>query len=215
VEQLGGEGFCESFDGGLLLGCEWLRGQALGGAGELLLADGFGGELELLDGFDGRSLRKALAVAGYFAGDDGFGGFGFPAADGLILRGDLLEVVDVVDEAAFEVVDLGGNVAGDGYVDEEDGAVAAAVQEGAGVVGSEDLAGAGRRDDDVGAVRLLVELVEGDDAGGDHPSGPRTPAGDPGDGRGAEGVGDFFSAGFSAVGDQQRGCALMDEMAGG
>ena len=43
--------------------------------------------------------------------------------------GDLLEVVDVVDEAAFDLVHARVDVAGDGDVDEEHGAVAAALQE--------------------------------------------------------------------------------------
>ena len=77
--------------------------------------------------------------------------------------GDLLEVVDVVDEAAFDLVHARVDVAGDGDVDEEHGAVAAAVQEVLAVRAAEDLLRrAGGGDDDVGAVGLLVELVEGD-----------------------------------------------------
>jgi len=201
VQELGGEGLGEGFDGSLLLGCEGLRGETLGGAGELLLANGFGGELELLDGFDGRGLREACAVAFDFAGDDGFCGFGFAAADGLVLRGYLLKVVHVVDEAAFELVDLGGYVAGDGDVDEEDGTVAAAMQEGAGFFRGEDLAGSGAGDDDVGAVGLLVKLIEGDNASRD--------------GGGAQRVGDLFGAGFSAVGDEEGCSSLLDEVTGG
>ena len=47
-------------------------------------------------------------------------------------------------------------------------------------------------------MRLLVKLAEGDDAGGDV-------------GR-AERVGDLFGAGFGAVGDEQRICALLNEV---
>ena len=73
--------------------------------------------------------------------------------------GDLLEVVDVVDEAAFDLVDARVDVAGDGDVDEEDGAVAAALEELLAVGAVEDLLRrAGGGDDDVGAVGLVVEL---------------------------------------------------------
>jgi hypothetical protein len=54
-----------------------------------------------------------------------FGGGGLAAAVGEVGGGDLLQVVDVVDEAAFDLVHLGVDVAGDGDVDEEHGAVAA------------------------------------------------------------------------------------------
>ena len=108
----------------------------------------------------------------------------------LILLRDLLEVVDVVDEAAFEVVDGRVDVARDGDVDEEDGAVPAAMNECARLLSAKDLTRAGRGDDDVGAMGLLVQLRKGDDAGGDV-------------GR-AQRVGDLFGAGFGAVRDEQR-----------
>ena len=65
------------------------------------------------------SLCETRVVTGDLFGDDALGGLGFPAPHGLVLCGDLLQVVDVVDEAAFEAVDLRRNVAGDGDVDEE------------------------------------------------------------------------------------------------
>ena len=84
---------------------------------------------------------------------------GFAAAVGEVGGGDLLEVVDVVDEAAFDLVHAGIDVAGDGDVDEEHGAVAAAVQEVLAVGAAEDfLRGTGGGDDDVGAGGLLVEV---------------------------------------------------------
>ena len=118
-------------------------GEALRGAGELGFAEGFGGKLKLLDGLSGGSLGEALAVAFGFELHDGLGGLGLAAALNLVLLRDLLEVVDVVDEAAFEVVDGGVYVARDGDVDEEDGAIPAAMNERAAVVGREDLTGAG------------------------------------------------------------------------
>lgn len=206
VEELGGEGFGEGVYGGLLGGAEGLGGEAGGGAVELLLAEGFGGELKLFDGFDCGGGRAALVVALDLGGDDGFGGFGFLRAAGLILRGYLLEVVDVVNEAAFHLVDGGIDVAGNGDIDEEDGAVAAALDEVRGLGAGEDVlaglcSGAGGGDDDVGAVGFGVEVVERDDAGGDV-------------GR-AQGVGDFLRASLGAVGDEQRGGALLDEVTGG
>ena len=83
--------------------------------------------LEGLDGGDGVAGLEAFVVLVHFPADDGFGGGGFAAAIGEVGGGDLLEVVDVVDEAAFDLVHAGVDVAGDGDVDEEHGAVAAAV----------------------------------------------------------------------------------------
>ncbi len=103
----------------------------------------------------------------HFTGDDELGRLGFLAAAGLVLRGDLLEVVDVVHEAAFHLVDIGVDVARDGDIDEEHGTVAAAVKDFARVDGREDLAGAGAGDDDIGAVGFGMQLLEGDDAGSD------------------------------------------------
>ncbi len=182
MQQLGCEGLCKAVDACELLGGQRLGGELLSNARDLLQADGFGVEEKLLDGLGRGGLGEAIVVAVDFPADDGLGGFGLAAADGLVACGDLLQVVDVVDEAAFDVVDLRSDVAGDGNVDEEDGAVAAALEERAGVGRGEDLAGAGACDDDVGAVRLLVELREWDDAGGD--------------GGGAECIGDGLGAGW-------------------
>jgi hypothetical protein len=159
VEQLGGEGPGQAVDAGELIRSEGLARELLGDAGYFLQAERFCVEKKLLDSFGCGGLGEAVVVAVDFPADDGLGGFGFAAADGLVAGGDLLEVVDVVDEAAFDAVDVGGNVAGDGDVDEEDGAVAAALEEGAGVGDSEKLTCAGAGDDDVGAVGLLVDIV--------------------------------------------------------
>ena len=72
-----------------------------------------------------RDWRRSLVFVD-FPADDGLGGCGFAAAIGEVGGGDLLEVVDVVDEAAFDFVHARVDVAGDGDVDEEHGAVAAA-----------------------------------------------------------------------------------------
>ena len=101
------------------------------------------------------------------AADNVLCGSGLAAAVGEVRGGDLLQVVDVVDEAAFDLVHLRVDVAGDGDVDEEHGAVAAAREELLAVGAGEDVAvGAGRGDDDVGAAGLRVELLERDDFGG-------------------------------------------------
>ncbi len=168
MEELGGERASEGFDGRLL---GW--GEAGGGefgecAGEFGLADLLGGLLEGEDGGDSISGLETLLVPGYFFGDDVFGRLRFPAAVGEVGLGDLLEVVDVVDEAAFDFVHAGVDVAGDGDVDEEHGAVAATLEEVLAVGAAEEfLGGTGGGDDDVGAGCLLVEVFVGDDGGGD------------------------------------------------
>ncbi len=204
VEELGGEGAGEGFDGFALVwgqGCE-LRFELR----EFGLADLFGGLLEGLDGGYGVERLEALMVADYFSRDDLLGGGGFAAAVGEVGGGGLLEVVDVVDEAALDLVHLGVDVAGDGDVDEEHGTVAAAVEELAAVGAGEDLLGrAGGGDDDVGAVGVRVEVFEGDDLGRDRLCA---------DG-GGDGCGDLLGAGEGAVGDEDGGCALLDQVAGG
>lgn len=200
MEEFGGEGAGEGFDGGLLGGGE--VGELLCRAGEFSLADGFGVLLQGEDGGDVVAALEALLVFSDLVGDDDLGGGGFAAAIGKVGLGYLLEVVDVVDEAAFNLVHAGVDVAGDGDVDEEHGAVAAAFKELLAVGAGEDLLGGpGAGDDDVGTVGLSVELIVGDDRGNA--------------GRRAELVGDQLGAGFRAVRDQDGGGALGDEVAGG
>jgi len=200
VEELGGEAASEGFDGFELLWSE--RGKTFCGAGQFGFADGFGLLLEGFDGRDGVAGLEALLVLVHFPADDCFCGGGFAAAVGEIGGGDLLEVVDVVDEAAFDLVHARVDVAGDGDVDEEHGAVAAALEEVLAVGAAEDLLrSAGAGDDDVGAGGLIVEIVEGDDGGGD--------------GGVEELGGEFFGAGEGAVGDEDRRGSLLDEMARG
>lgn len=139
VEEFGGERAGEGFYGFALLGGE--VGEAFGGAGEFGLTDGFGALLEGEDGRNGVAGLKALVVFVDFPTDDGFGGFGLAAAVGEVGRGNLLEVVDIVDEAAIDLVHARVDVAGDGDVDEEHGAVATALEEVLAVGAAEDLAG--------------------------------------------------------------------------
>ena len=137
-----------------------------------------------------------------FPANDGFGGGGFAAAIGEIGSSDLLEVIDVVDEASFNFVHARVDVAGDGNVDEEHGTVAAGVKEVLTVRAAEDLLrSAGAGDDDVGARGVFVEGVERDGFGLN---------------RGASEVGgQFFGAGLGSV-DDENGCgALLDEVTRG
>ena len=158
--------------------------------------------LEGLDGGDGVAGLETLVVFVDFPADDGLGGLGFAAAVGEVGCGDLLEIVDVVDEAAFDLVHAGIDVAGNGDVDEEHGAVAPALEEVLAVGAAEDfLRRAGGGDDDVGAGGLRVEIVERDGFGMDGGAG--------------EVSCDFFSAGLGAVGDEDGGGAVLDEMTGG
>ena len=200
MEEFGGEGAGEGFNG-FALGWGEI-GEPFGGAGQLGFADGLGVLLEDEDGGDCIAGLETLLVLGYFLGDDVLGCSGLAAAIGEVDGGYLLEVVNVVDEAAFDVVHFGIDVARNGDVDEEHGTVAAAVEELLAVGPGEDvLRGSGAGDDDVGAVGLLVEGVEGDDGG--------VAAG------AVEEVGNLLGAGLGAVGDEDGGCTLLNEMAGG
>ena len=101
-----------------------------------------------------------------FFADDCFGGLGFAAAIFEIRGGDLLEIIDIVNETAFDLVHAGINVARDGDIDEEHGAVAAALKEVLAVGADEYLfGGAGAGDDDVGSIGLLVDGFEWDNGG--------------------------------------------------
>jgi len=122
--------------------------------------------LEGFDGGDGVTGLEAFVVLVHFPADDSFCGGGFAAAIGEVGGGDLLEVVDVVDEAAFDLVHAGVDVAGDGDIDEEHGAVTAALQEVLAVRTAEDfLRGTSGGDDDVGPGGLLIEVIEWDGFG--------------------------------------------------
>ena len=111
--------------------------------------------------------------------------------------GNLLQIVDVVDEDAFDLVHRRIDVARDGDIDEEHGPVAAAVHELLAVLAAEDgVRRAGGTDDDVGFGGGVVELFERDDAA-------------------IEGLGKLAGAFQGAVGDENSSGALLDEMAGG
>ena len=109
----------------------------------------------LLQGDDGGGdVDGALALveALDLAGDEGFSIDGLAAALFHVGCGYLLQVVDVVDKDAVELVHLRIDVAGDGNIDEEHGLVAAALQESVAVLGAEDgMRRAGGADDDVGS----------------------------------------------------------------
>ena len=98
-----------------------------------------------------------------FRGDECLRVNGLAAALFHVRRGNLLQVVDVVDEDAVELVHLRVHIAGHGNIDEKHGAVAPLVKKCVPMLGAED----GMRrtrgaDDDVGAAGGLVKLVEFD-----------------------------------------------------
>ena len=221
VEELGGQRAGEGVDSGLLGGSKGGAGggEADGGAFELGLADGLGGLLQGDDGGDGVARLQALVVELDLAADDGFGGGGLSAAVGEVGGGDLLEIVDVVDEAAFDLVHARIDIAGDGDVDEEHGAVAAAFEKALAVGAVEDgMLGAGGGEDDVGAGGLVVEEVEGDDLGGAGEARAVDCNGAVGELHGdlaGDLAGELRGALRGAVGDEDGGCSLLDEMARG
>ncbi len=119
-----------------------------------------------MDSVTGR-LRDAVAVARHLAGHNRLGRLGLAIAHCLVLHRDLLQVVDVVHEAAVDLIHFGSHVARHGDVDEEHGPILAALQHGARTLRRKHLAGARAGDDDVGAMRLLMQLIERNHAGGD------------------------------------------------
>ncbi len=77
-----------------------------------------------------------------------------------------LQVIDVVDKDAIEVVHLRIDVARHSDVDEEHGPIAPLVQESLPVLAAENrMRRACGADDDVGAARCIIELIECDDLG--------------------------------------------------
>ena len=80
------------------------------------------------------------------------------------MRGDsLLQVVNVVNEYAVELVHLRIDIARDSNVDEEHGAVLTTAKEQLAVLPAEDgMRRAGRSDHDIAAVACLIELLKVD-----------------------------------------------------
>src|ERR1700722_3637546 len=121
----------------------------------------------LLQSHDSRSgvdRPLALMEALDFRSDDGLGVNGLHVAFFHVRSRDLLQVIDVVDEDAVEVVQLRIDVARDSDVDEEHGPVAALVEEGLAMLGAEDRTRRTRgADDDVGAAGCVIEILELDD----------------------------------------------------
>ncbi len=93
-----------------------------------------------------------------------FGGGDFGGAFVAIAGGDVLEVIDVVEVDVVEFADGGFDIAGDGQVDDDSGAIAAGFEEGFEMGdGEEGDGGAGGGEDDVGGGE---EGVEGINRGG-------------------------------------------------
>ena len=154
----------ERFNGCKLLGGE--RAETRMNALDLGEANFFCSLLQRDDGRSGVDGALALMEALDFGGDDRLGVNGLDAALFHVRGGDLLQVVDVVDEDAVELVQLRIDVARDGDIDEEHGPVAALVKEGLAVLGAEDgMRRAGGADDDVGAAGGVIEMLEFDDLG--------------------------------------------------
>ncbi len=110
--------------------------------------------------------------------------------------GHLLQVIDVVDEDAFQLVDCRIDIPWHGYVDEKHGPIAAAMQKSLGVFAAKNgMRRACRSDDDIGLAGRFMKLVEGNDAA-------------------LELIGHALCAFESAVGDEDGACALLNQMAG-
>ena len=164
VKELVDESASEGFNGGDLLGGEGTEARL--DAMQFALTNLFCLALQGNDG--GGEVDGALALVESLdlAGDEGLGVAGFAIAGFHVGRGYLLQVVDVVDEDAVELVHGRIDVAGDGDVDEEHGAIAAAMEEGLSMLRAEDVVGrAGGADDDVGVAGYFVEILEGEHLG--------------------------------------------------
>src|SRR5580698_5130933 len=97
----------------------------------------------------------------HFGVDDAVGEFSFLLAVG-DMRGDgLLEVVDVVNEDAIQLVHFRVNVAGHGDVDKKHGAVLAAAQKQFAMFAAKNgVRRTGRGDDNVAAITSVVQASE-------------------------------------------------------
>jgi hypothetical protein len=149
----------QRFDGHFLIGGH--RTQASADAINLGLANGF--EM-VLQADDGRNHVERLQAGVEFidlAIDDRLRFFGFLLAIGNVRTDRLLQIVDVIDEDAVDLVHLRIDVAGHGDIDEEHGLVLAQRHELFAVLGLEDeVRRAGRGNDDVGAIAGVVEPAE-------------------------------------------------------
>ena len=110
-----------------------------------------------IEGLDARLKALDLAV------DNSFRAVRFFLAVGHVRGDSLLQVVNVVDEDAVELVHLRIDIARDSNVDEEHGAVLTAAKEQLAVLRAEDsMRRARRSDDDIAAVACLIELLKVD-----------------------------------------------------
>ncbi len=162
VQEFIHEAMSEGFDGGLLRGRERLQTRL--GAAEFSLAHFFGSSLKIderrhhVEGFDAALAADELLL------EDGLGLLRFASSVRQIRRSDALQVVDVVEKDAVEAVDLGIDITGHGNVDEEYGAVAAAVEKLLCVGNAEDeFRRPGGGNEDVGFVGARVQIVKADD----------------------------------------------------
>ena len=123
----------------------------------------------LLQGDDcGRDVDGAQALMETldFSGNKRFGVDCLSAALIHVRGGHLLQVVDVVDEDAIELVHQRIDVARDCDIDEKHGPIAALVKKSLAVLGTKDgVRRAGGADDDVGAAGSVVELAVVDHLG--------------------------------------------------
>lgn len=148
------------------------------------------------DGGDDFALLEAARKQFDFGFDEAFGLGGFALAGLEVVAQDLLHVVDVVEEGVFDLVDGGFDVAGDGQVDEEEGATTAGAHgAGHGVVVEDVAGGVCGGDDDIDIHQKILEAFEGA-------------------GLAAELCGERFGFGGGAVDDEEVGDALAVEVAG-
>src|SRR6202158_4657323 len=160
------------------------------------LANGFEVVLQADDGGNHVESLQASVEFFDFAIDDRFRLFGFLLAIGDVRRDRLLQIVDVIDEDAIDLVHLRIDVAGNGDIDKEHGLVFAQRHELFAVFGPADEGRrAGRGNYDVGAITGVIKAVELDRLSVKF---LRQPDG----------------AVVGAVGDKERGGAVREQMGG-
>jgi hypothetical protein len=159
VHDLVDDAASERVNGQFLLGGK--RPQSAAHAIDFGLADGFQMVLQRNDGGDDFERLQASVETLDFHVDDVVGKFGFLLAVGDMRGYSLLQIVDVVDEDAVEFVHLRINIAGDGDIDKEHGAVLAATEKQLTVLATKDcMGGAGRGDDDITSIASIVQPAE-------------------------------------------------------
>src|SRR5208283_231222 len=149
----------ERFNGHFLVGGH--RTQAAANAVDLGLANGF---QVVLQAYDGRNHVERLQTGVEFADfaiDDRLRLFRFLLAIGDVRTDRLLQIVDVINKNAIDLIHRRIDVAGNGNVDKEHGLVLAQRHELFAVLGTEDEVGrASTGNHDVGAIAGLIEPTE-------------------------------------------------------